>query len=241
MDILQTELSGESLAKFLGDSVVETIGNPQTIATTMSPAIPGKKGALSFIGAKLFRTIVSGSKTTASSLVLLPPDDHIEVLAHPDRLLLVVENPRLQFSKAASHFFLPTDTPHIHPTASIDPSSKVGQGVSIGAFAVVSRNVVISDFAQIGSGTFLGAGVQVGQSSTIGANCSIGQSGFGYERDEAGIPQQMPHFGTVRIGNHVDFLDRQRFQECSASVQDHSRALVPGIIPPGRVKHSECL
>lgn len=204
MDILQTELTGETLAIFLGDSVIETIGNSKTVATTMSPAIPGKKGALSFIGAKLSRAIVSGSKPSASSLILLPPSDHIQVLAHPDRLLLVVENPRLEFSKTASHFFLPTHTPHIHPTASIDPSSTVGASVSIGAFTVVSRDVVISDFAQIGPGTFLGAGVHVGRSSTIGANCSIGQSGFGYERDEEGIPQQMPHFGTVRIGNHVD-------------------------------------
>ncbi len=204
MDILQIEVSGESLAAFLGDSVIETIGNPKTIARTLSPAFPGKNGALSFIGAKFSKSIVFESKPTASSLFLLPPGDHIEVLTHPDRFLLVVENPRLEFSKATSHFFAPTHTPHIHPTASIDPSSKVGASVSIGAFAVVSRDVSISDFALIGAGTFLGAGVQVGHSSTIGANCSIGQSGFGYERDKSGTPQQMPHFGTVRIGNHVD-------------------------------------
>lgn len=204
MEILQTELSGESLATFLTDSVIETIGNPKTIATTLSSAVPGKKGALSFIGAKLFRAIISDSKATASSLVLLPPGEHIEVLAHTDRFLLVVENPRLEFSRAASHFFTPTHIPQIHPTATIDPSSTVGASVSIGAFTVVSRDVVILDFAQIGPGTFLGAGVHVGRSSTIGANCSIGQSGFGYERDKAGTPQQMPHFGTVRIGNNVD-------------------------------------
>ena len=204
MDILKTDLSGHALAEFLGDSIIETIGNPEITANSLSPAFPGKRGSLSFIGAKASRAIVSEGRRTYSSMVLLSPGGWVKVLAHRDRYLLVVENPRLEFSKATSHFFMPTNPPQIHPTAIIDPSSRVGASVSIGPFVVVSKGVVISDFAQIGSGTYLGPDVEVGPHSTIGANCSIGQNGFGYERDTEGFPQQMPHFGTVRIGKHVD-------------------------------------
>lgn len=204
MDILKTDLSGRALAEFLDDSIIETIGNPEITAKTLSPAFPGKQGSLSFIGARLSRVMVSEGRRTDSSLVLLTSGDHVKVLAHRDRYLLVVENPRIEFSKATSHFFMSTTSPQIHPTAIIDPSSRVGASVSIGAFVVVSKGVVISDFAQIGPGTYLGPNVEVGPHSTIGANCSIGQNGFGYERDKNGFPRQMPHFGGVRIGKHVD-------------------------------------
>lgn len=34
---------------------------------------------------------------------------------------------------------------------------------------------------------------------TIGSGCVVGQTGFGYERDEEGIPVSFPHFGRVII------------------------------------------
>ncbi len=37
-----------------------------------------------------------------------------------------------------------------------------------------------------------------------GSNCVIGSSGFGYERDENGIPVRMPHLGNVVIGENVE-------------------------------------
>lgn len=41
----------------------------------------------------------------------------------------------------------------------------------------------------------------------IGENVVIGTKGFGYERDENGVPQQFPHIGRVIIGDNVEIGD----------------------------------
>jgi UDP-N-acetylglucosamine acyltransferase len=62
----------------------------------------------------------------------------------------------------------------IHPTAIIDPGSRMGSNVSVGAYSVIEDNVTISDDCEIGhhvilaSGTKLGYGVRVFSSAVIG-------------------------------------------------------------------------
>lgn len=55
----------------------------------------------------------------------------------------------------------------IHPTAVIDPSAEIGQGVSIGAYSMVGRNT------RIGDGTQIASHVVVDENTTLGENCKV--------------------------------------------------------------------
>lgn len=55
----------------------------------------------------------------------------------------------------------------LHPTAIIDPSARIAQSASVGAFTIVGAN------AQIGDGTMIGSHCVIGPSSAIGRGCDI--------------------------------------------------------------------
>lgn len=77
-----------------------------------------------------------------------------------------VERPRLAMMKLLNLFYVPpVVNKDIHPTAVVDPSAKLGQGVCIGP------NVVISPNAEIGDNTKILANSYVGSSVKIGSNC----------------------------------------------------------------------
>lgn len=107
-------------------------------------------------------------------------------------------NPRLDFARALAWidsqagFSRPTDPPQVHPTARIGAGSVLANGVQIGAHTVVHHNAVI------------GEGVIIGERCVIKSCAVIGEDGFGFERDEHGMPVRLVHLGTVRIGNDVE-------------------------------------
>lgn len=124
-------------------------------------------------------------------------------------------NPRLEIICLIEHFYGTRPPVEIHPTATISPGAVLAEGVSVGAGATIGR-------ASIGRNTRVGAGVHVGDGVTIGEACTvfpgavIGGDGFGYERDERGIPHKFPHLAGVRIGDRVDIganacIDRGAF------------------------------
>ncbi|PYS82809.1 MAG: UDP-3-O-(3-hydroxymyristoyl)glucosamine N-acyltransferase [Acidobacteria bacterium] len=110
----------------------------------------------------------------------------------------------------------------IHPTASVAPSAKVGEGVYVGAC------VTVSEGAEVGGGTQILAGAFVGERATVGRECVlhpnvvlyegvtlgdrvilhagvvVGADGFGYVRDEAGVYHKFPQVGTVVIEDDVE-------------------------------------
>ena len=62
----------------------------------------------------------------------------------------------------------------IHPTAQIDPTAKIGQDVSIGAFCVVSAGARIGDGSVIGPQCFIGWDVVLGAMTILREQVSIG-------------------------------------------------------------------
>jgi UDP-3-O-[3-hydroxymyristoyl] glucosamine N-acyltransferase len=137
----------------------------------------------------------------------------------------------------------------IHPSAVVDSSARLSDGVVIGP------QCVIEAAAEIGEGTRLHAGVVVGRGVTIGAhgeifpNVSIysgttigthfrchsgtviGSDGFGYApiRDQGKVVghEKIYHLGGVRIGNHVEIganscVDRGTLGD--TLIEDHVKA-----------------
>lgn len=121
----------------------------------------------------------------------------------------------------------------LHPTAVIDPTAQLGDGVSVGPHAVVGEG------AEVGANTRLHAGVVVGRGCRLGAdvvlhphvvlyddcvlgdrvvvhaNAVLGADGFGY-RLRDGRHERVPHVGWVEVEEDVEIgagstIDRGTF------------------------------
>lgn len=114
------------------------------------------------------------------------------------------KNPRLDFIKIANKFFTNKNQGKISDTAKIGLGCKIAENVTIGEYTVIKDNVTI------GSGTIINNHVVIESNTIIGDNCYIksgtiiGEDGFGFERDEEGVPLRFPHIGNVIIENNVE-------------------------------------
>lgn len=139
------------------------------------------------------------------------------------KALLVADNPRLTFARAAS--LLRESAAHstgIHPSAVIDPSAKLGHGVSVGANAVIGESF-IGERTRIGAGCVIAQGVEIGEDCEIYPNVTLyagsrlgnrvivhagavlGSDGFGYVRDpKSGRHEKFPQIGKLEIEDDVE-------------------------------------
>ncbi|MDX2133194.1 MAG: UDP-3-O-(3-hydroxymyristoyl)glucosamine N-acyltransferase [Saprospiraceae bacterium] len=114
-------------------------------------------------------------------------------------------------------------SPAYSDKASIHPTARLGQNVSVGHYAVVEKNAQIGDNTVISPQVYIGYNVQIGSNCkihpgarihadcVIGDNCIIhsnaviGADGFGYAPQP---PEQswkkMPHVGNVVLKNNVE-------------------------------------
>jgi UDP-3-O-[3-hydroxymyristoyl] glucosamine N-acyltransferase len=157
------------------------------------------------------------ASTRASAVVLSPGIDAGRLPA------LRSAHPQMTFVRGAEILHPPAlPAPGIHPSAVIDPTARLGVGVSIGPLCVVGAeaeigagsvlypNVTIYPKAKIGAacvlhaGVSLRAGVQVGSRVTLHNGVVIGADGFGYLRAEDGSHVKIPQLGTVVIEDEVE-------------------------------------
>jgi UDP-3-O-[3-hydroxymyristoyl] glucosamine N-acyltransferase len=123
--------------------------------------------------------------------------------------------------------------PGVHSTAFVDPSAKLGNGVSVQAHAVVEAGAHIGDKSVIGAGSYIGHESVIGESCVIYPNVTIrertkigarvivhsgaviGADGFGFETVD-GRYQKIPQIGIVQVDDDVEIganttIDRARF------------------------------
>lgn len=186
------------------------------------------EGDIAFYGNPKYLKVLRKSHATA---VLVPHGFGEEVPA----IRVWVDSPAEAFAKLLADFApKPIEFPKgIHPSAVVDPTAEIGEGVSIQAFAVVEAG------AKIGARTRVGAHSYVGHYVTLGEDCHVyphvtirersklanrvvlhpgvvvGSDGFGYEfRD--GRQVKIPQTGIVQIDDDVEIgsnstVDRARF------------------------------
>jgi UDP-3-O-[3-hydroxymyristoyl] glucosamine N-acyltransferase len=144
-------------------------------------------------------------------------------IARDDLAVLRSEDAYVSYTLALRAFHPePELDPFIHPTAVIDPSADVAEGVEIGAHVVVSAgstiahgvrihpNVTIYAGVIIGENTVIHSGVSVRENCEIGANCiiqnnsTIGSDGFGYARTPDKKWLKIPQVGRVILEDDVE-------------------------------------
>jgi UDP-3-O-[3-hydroxymyristoyl] glucosamine N-acyltransferase len=172
-------------------------------------------GDLTFLANPRFASHVAG--TGASAIIA---DESLGSAPCP-----ILRTPRPYLACASAVALLaPADPPlsGIHPTASIDPTAELGEGVAIGPFVSIAAG------ARIGARTALHAHVAIGHHATVGADCLfhthvavreririgdrvvlqngavIGSDGFGFATREDGTHQKIPQVGIVVVGDDVE-------------------------------------
>lgn len=136
--------------------------------------------------------------------------------------ILYVKNPEWAFTQVLRDIeTLNKQAPKISDKAVIDPSAKIGKGVSIGAYAVIEEGAVIGDGTIIYPNVYVGRNVQIGAlcilypNVVVRENCIlknkvilqpgavIGSDGFGYVF-ENGMHNKIPQIGNVILEDDVE-------------------------------------
>jgi UDP-3-O-[3-hydroxymyristoyl] glucosamine N-acyltransferase len=191
-----------------------------------------RKGDLSFCKDPKHVKLV---ESTRASAVLLPPEwDKGAPCA-----IIRVADPN-QACMAAAKIFAPPEAvraPGIHPSAIVDPSVKVGEGVHVGPFTVIEKGCEIGDGAIIEAQVFIGEGCRIGarthiypqvtlrEGTIVGKDCifhcgvRLGGDGYGFNNgrreDGSVFIEKIPQLGIVEIGDGVEIgsnttIDRAR-------------------------------
>lgn len=136
--------------------------------------------------------------------------------------LVLVENPRLAFSKLLELFHPRQSVEQgIHSTAVVDESAKIGENTAVMAYVVIGKNVnigagsVIYPYVFIGDNVTIGVNAAIypgavimentvmGDNAVIRAHAVIGGEGFGFATKD-GKHTRIPQIGNVTIGDDVE-------------------------------------
>ncbi len=150
---------------------------------------------------------------------------------------LVSPNPYLAFARAVAVLHpQPRPQAGVHPSAQVDPTAVLGDGVHVGALAVVGAgtrvgartvvhpHVVLYPDVTIGEDCVLHSGVQVREACRLGDRvivqngAVIGGDGFGFAKDDAGRYHKIPQVGIVVVEDDVEIgaltaVDRAAMKE----------------------------
>jgi UDP-3-O-[3-hydroxymyristoyl] glucosamine N-acyltransferase len=205
------------------------VGDGALLIKGVSGIKEAQPGDLTFLANPKY--IPLASATRASALVVGK-----DVLVE-GKSVIQVDDPSMAFTMVVAMIkeALSPKVTGVHPTAVVDPSAVLGEGVGIGPHAVIEKNAVI------GAGTVICAGAFIGQKTSVGAKCLIypnvtvredcvlgnnviihsgtviGSDGFGYST-VGGIHHKIPQTGNVVIEDDVEIgacvtVDRARFDK----------------------------
>jgi UDP-3-O-[3-hydroxymyristoyl] glucosamine N-acyltransferase len=150
---------------------------------------------------------------------------------------VIIANPYLAYSRAAALLHPePAPTPGVHPSAVVDPSAVLDEGVHVGPLAVIGPgvrvgprtvihpHVVLYPGVSVGEDCVLHSGVQVREGCRLGDRvvvqngAVIGADGFGFARDGEGRYHKIRQVGIVVVEDDVEIgantcLDRAALHE----------------------------
>ncbi len=207
----------------------ELVGDPEIRITGAAGIKEAKNGDITFLSNAKYLPFLD--ETAASAVITAK-----EIISEKKSLVRIA-NPSLAFTQVVSFFASgkPSGILGLHPTAVIDPSARLGTGISIGPYVVIEKDTVIGNRAAILAHTFIGARstigddaliyphvtireeTQIGHRVIIHSGTVIGGDGFGYETID-GVHVKIPQTGFVLIEDDVEIganvcIDRGRFQK----------------------------
>lgn len=205
----------------------EVIGDADLVLTGISSLTEATPGDISFLANEKYAPYLG--ETAAACVLVGRQHDGCNAVQ------VVVANPDFAFARVVEAY---GPQPHrlpvgVHATAVIADEVVIGEGASIGPYAVIDRGCVI------GAGSVIHAHAYLAPNATLGDHCLIhphvtvregcrlgnrviihsgaviGSDGFGYASVE-GVHHKIPQVGIVEIGDDVEIganttIDRARF------------------------------
>ena len=224
---MSKEYKASEIAEIVHGTVV---GNPDAVVTAVNSLRLAQANEVSFLNNAKY---LKAQRESHAGVVLVPADWKYDPPEGQTNILC--EDPDKAFSKLCGLFAPPPldYLPGVHPTAFVDPSVKLAEGVYVGPNAVVMEGAEIGkntkicacsyvgQFVKIGENTMLHPGVRVMHRCIIGnrviihGGAVIGADGFGYNATFRGLVK-VPQNGIVRIDDDVEIgacstIDRARF------------------------------
>ena len=196
-------MSTDSLtAQHLSDEFsTELLGADHPIHS-LAPIAEARAGSLTFVGDTERYADALREALAAGAVVLAPFAQPAPAPAAG--AVLRVENPRAAFAVASAKHFAPQVTPGVADTARVHPSATVDPSARIGEFTVIRENAVVGAGSELRDHVVVGRDVVIGDHALIKSHAVIGEEGFGIEKDANGNNFRIPHLGSVRIGAHVE-------------------------------------
>ncbi|MES3014133.1 MAG: UDP-3-O-(3-hydroxymyristoyl)glucosamine N-acyltransferase, partial [Pseudomonadota bacterium] len=201
----------------------ELIGDPGALASVcidrIGPIESATASTITFVSNARLQPLLATS--LAGCVIVGPALRDAAELRGP---AIVAPDPYLHFAKLTQWWAARTRVPPpagVHPSAVIDPSARIGAGVSVGALAVIEADVEIGEGAVIGAHCFVGRAARVGANTHLKARVTfnercvigvrgmlhsgvvIGADGFGFAPTE-GRWEKIEQLGAVRIGDDVE-------------------------------------
>ena len=194
-------------------------GGPEVMIQRIGPLEGADAATLSFLANPRYQAQLG---TTAAACVIVAPAFAEQAAARG--AAIVTADPYLYFARLTQWWAVklrPLAAACIHPSAVIDPSAELGEGVDVGPLAVIEAGVrigagarigahcVIERNARVGAGSRLAARVTLGFDCRIGERCIvhsgvvIGADGFGFAPTQ-GRWEKIEQLGAVNIGNDVE-------------------------------------
>ncbi|MBY5990667.1 UDP-3-O-(3-hydroxymyristoyl)glucosamine N-acyltransferase [Ferrimonas balearica] len=208
-------MSKMTLAQLASALEARLQGNGDTLIEGVATLESANDTQIAFLANSKYRSQLD---STAAGAVILSEAD----AEHFTGNALILANPYLGYAQVAQLLdTTPASAEGIHPSAVIDATAELGDGVSVGANAVIEPGAVIGDQVQIGAGCVIGRGAQIGAGTKLWANVTlyheviigrdcllhsgvvVGSDGFGYA-NEKGQWVKIPQLGSVRVADGVE-------------------------------------
>jgi UDP-3-O-[3-hydroxymyristoyl] glucosamine N-acyltransferase len=193
----------------------ELHGDPELEITGVAGLEQAGPGDLTFLANPKYAPKV---KNTRAAAILVK-----EPLAGARPASLVSANPYHDFARALGMFYQPPrPKPGIHPQASIASTAQIGEGSSVGAFAVIGEHVSIGKNAVLHPHAVVYEGAQIGDDfcahshAVVREHCRIGDrvilqngvvvggDGFGFAKTREGTHFKIVQSGVTVIEDDVE-------------------------------------
>ena len=209
------KFTASQIAEILGGEIE---GDENVKVSKLSKIEEGEKESLTFLSNPKYTPHIY---TTEASVVIV--NKSITFDKKISSTLIKVDDAYMAFSTLLDYYNeFKQNKIGIDPTASIDPSAKLGtdlfissnvhicENVSIGDHVKIHPNVYIGEQVTIGDHTILYPGTIIYHDCTLGKSCIIhagtviGADGFGFAPSEEGTYSKIPQIGNVIIEDYVE-------------------------------------
>ncbi len=200
----------------IADATIGADVDPSRLIEDVAPLQDAGPAHVSFLDNRKY---IDAMRATQAGACLMRPE--FAELCPPGTVALLTRKPYMGWAHVVRRFYpRRTSTGVRHPSAIVDATAILGEGIEIGAGAVIEARAEIGARCRIGPNAVIGVGVVLGDDTEVGANATInyaligqrcriypgaciGQEGFGFAMDTAGH-MTIPQLGRVIIEDDVE-------------------------------------